>query len=106
MVDYNTLLHQGFIKYFNTLEATGYVNDQVVFQIVLLQFLIDFIKQNWCYIESEDWDNIYKIIQCLFKSSCYLSYDAFNSIAPEFIGTNCMYANREDYIQGPCVINN
>lgn len=106
MVDYKTLLHQGFIKYFNTLEATGYVNDQVVFQMVLLQFLIDFIKQSRCYIEVEDWQYIQKTIQCLFKSSCYLSYDALHTIAPEYIGTTCTL---ELYDENPievCAINN
>lgn len=77
----DSLAQQSLVRYFNVLENTGYVKDKSVNQLILLQFLSDFLNGYQEYITEEDYNLINNIITCL-TNNCLIPYRHFKESFP------------------------
>lgn len=68
------VLYDSLARYFNTLEAVGYVSYNKVKRLILLKFVYDFVYQDYRgKIKQEDYKAIDRMLDCLF-GTCLIPY--------------------------------
>lgn len=68
------ILHRALNKYFNTLKATGYIKDDIVYKLIVLSFIDDLLEQpNLDIITEEVYTDLYNAIFCL-TGNCIIDY--------------------------------
>lgn len=79
MDEIKEIAYQATVNYFNILPKVGYINDADTNKYLLLLFLNDFLDEFLGYINEEDFNIIYKLLNCIGQTDCFI---------PQF---NCKY---------------
>lgn len=62
-------------NYFEVLKSTGYMKDRSVEQLVLLDFLQDFVDNYQEYFQGKDYRVLNNIFNCLVNNSCLMDWN-------------------------------
>lgn len=69
------LVYNSLIKYFNTLEKTGYMADSNTAKLLVLAFYKDFVYDDYRgLIDNEDYHLIERALDCIYGTSCLTPY--------------------------------
>ena len=75
------LSYDTMVRYFDMISKTGYMNDVDVERTALLLMLQEFMQEFAGYFSQDDYDAIYKIIQCLSEQACVIPMIGCKEIA-------------------------
>lgn len=75
MGDIDLLLNNSLNSYYKQLGNTGYVQDSQVKQLLLLEFMSDFVGKFEKYLTQDDYDVFNKIVNCLCSNNCFVTWD-------------------------------
>lgn len=72
MDELKNITYQSIVNYFKILPKTGYINDWDTNKLALLVCLYNMLDEFQGYINEEDMRQIYKIINCIGMTNCFV----------------------------------
>ena len=81
MEELDKLLAESLDRYFTVLENLGYVSDVNTNQLLLLQFIQEFLQEYQGYITEAEYTKIESVISCLSGSTCLIPYKQYTLIS-------------------------